>query len=118
MFGVPISIVIAFCFFYLFAHYQSIYLDNFQFTGAGPKIYITVSIYRIISIIFGLIFLILLGRKIIWFAPIILLVIGVAIGFFLDVVFRFDKLKTYFCGIGFLLIPLLVIFMLYKIISI
>ena len=118
MFGIPISLVVAFCIFYLFVHYQSIYLSKFKFKGASVKVEITVSIYRIFGFIFGLAFLIFLGFKTIWYAPIALLAIAIVIGFILDVVFRFDKLDTYFCALGIAVIPLDAAYMAYQIFSV
>ena len=118
MLGIPVSLVIAFCIFYLFTHYQSIYLSKFKFKGASVKVEITVSIYRLISFIFGLVFLIFLGVKTTWYAPIALLAAAVAIGFILDVVLRFDKLDTYFCALGMVVIPLDAAYMAYRIFSV
>ena len=118
MLEIPICLVVAFCIFYLFVHYQSIYLSKFKFKGASAKVEITVSIYRLFGFLFGLGFLIFLGFKIIWYAPIVLLAVAIAIGFILDVVFRFDKLDTYSCGLGMVVIPLDAAYMVYQIFSV
>jgi hypothetical protein len=115
MFGIPISLVFAFCFFYLFVHYQGIYISKFKFKGASSKVLITVCIYRIFGLLFGLIFLIFLGFRITWYAPIVLLAVPLSIGFILDVAFRFDKLDTYFCCLGMIVIPLDAAYMAYQI---
>lgn len=114
MLGVPLSLVISFCIFYLLGHYQSIYIDKFQFKGAGPKVYVTVSIYRIFSLLFGLCFLIFVGFKSVWYAPLALLAVAVALGFLLDVVFRFDKYDTYLCAVSFVATPIAAIFIIYR----
>jgi hypothetical protein len=108
-----LSLVIPFCILYLLIHYQSIYLSKFKFKGASVKIEITVSIYRILGMMFGIFFLVFLGLKSVWFLPIVFLAISITIGFIFDIIFRFDKYDSYFCLLGIVVIPLDTIYMIY-----
>lgn len=113
--NINLFIGIYFTLFFILAAAQDTYMDNFQYKGAGPKIYKVTTIYRVFNIIFGLFILIISGIKIIWYYPILLIVFAFLFNLLLERHLKISRYDTYLCAIGYIGIPILTILMISKI---
>lgn len=71
---IPIKIILLYSFFKTFLFYQQLHFKNFR--GASKLFEIILGLSVAIGTINGLIFLVYYGIKVVWWAPIILFVIG------------------------------------------
>ncbi len=75
----PISIILLYCCFSTLVYYQQLHVKNFQ--GASQIFQLILSLFAFAGIITGFVFLIYYGIKVVWWAPIILFVIGILFQF-------------------------------------
>lgn len=100
--------IIYYCFFGIFVYYQQLHVKNFM--GASAIFQFILTIFAFAGMITGLVFLIIYGIKVIWWAPIILLIISVSFTFIGVLI---EKLigKLTISMLGFIAIPILSILM-------
>ena len=67
--------ILFYCLFSFFAFYQQKHADSFR--GNSQTFYLALSIFAILSLITGIIYLIYYGYKIAWWAPFIIFIIGI-----------------------------------------
>lgn len=77
--ALPISIIGLYCLFTTFVFYQQLHVKNFQ--GASQGAATLLSLSALAGMITGLVFLIWYGFNVVWWAPIVLFVIGLLFQF-------------------------------------
>jgi hypothetical protein len=77
--------VLYYCFFGLFVYYQQLHVKNFR--GSSQIFQTILSLFAFAGMITGLVFLVIYGIKVIWWAPIVLLILSILstfIGVFIE----------------------------------
>jgi len=77
--ALPISVILLYCLFSMFVYYQQLHARNFQ--GASAGFGALLSLFALVGMLTGFVFLIWYGFKVVWWAPLVLFVAGILFQF-------------------------------------